>query len=97
MKNIKEILENDDCVWFVINENDRKEFLEYAKDNGCKWLDGSEINLSKDKCGFCMGIRKNLTMGVVPMFSWVKKENTKPTIIKFKDILEVSYEENYNK
>ena len=97
METIKEILNQNKQVWFFIEENERSAFLKYAKENGCIWLNGNEINPDEDVCGFVMGIRQNLTMGFVPMFRLVNKEKQSPQIIKFKDILEVEYEENYNK
>ena len=73
------------------------DFLLYAKENGCVWLDGSEINPNKDNCGYHMGIRKDLTMGFVSCLCWHMNQSNKPKKLIFKEILGVNYEENYNK
>ena len=45
-----------DEVWFRVEKKDRKRFLQFAKDHGCVWMDGEEINPKKHGCGCIMGM-----------------------------------------
>ena len=97
MKTLKQILKNQKHIWVSIEEIEKTEFLKYAKEQGCRWLDGSEIDPDEDNCGYHMGIRNDLTIGFVLGLCWCMNQNNKPKKIIFKDILGVNDEENYNK
>ena len=56
-------------IWFCVDKKDWKRFLKFAKDNGCKWLNGEEINPETDNCGFHMSIQNHI-LAHVPMYSW---------------------------
>ena len=47
MQNYKEVCGKDECVWFEIQGNEGKKFLKWAKDLGCIWLNGEEIEPQK--------------------------------------------------
>ena len=48
MKTLKQFLKDDERVWFEITEQDKEKFLQFAKDNNCKWMNGDEILPKKD-------------------------------------------------
>ena len=70
MKNLKEILCKEKHVWFHVRTQDSKEFLQFAKENGCKWMCGDEVEIDKDNCDHFMGINKNLQLGFVSAMCW---------------------------
>ena len=43
MKNLKETLKNDEEVWFVLKGNQKKDFLNWAKNNGLVWINKNQI------------------------------------------------------
>ena len=45
--------------------------LLFAKENGCKWINGREIKIDEDKCGHFMGIDKDMKIGFVSAMCWV--------------------------
>ena len=80
----KEELSKENSIWFEVRSEDRKEFLKYAKENGCKWLNGDEIDLEKDHCGPHMGISKKLSLAFVPYFAWGYCKEKREKALKFK-------------
>ena len=54
-----------DQVWFRVETKDGKKFLEFAKNNGCIWISGKEINPKSDHCGPFMGMGKGF-IGYIP-------------------------------
>ena len=42
----KEVCGNEPCVWFSLTDmkKEGRKFLQWAKDIGCVWLNGEEIN-----------------------------------------------------
>ena len=96
MKSLKEIMGKDRHVWFDIWEEDFKAFLQFAKDNGCKWMNGDEINVEKDHIGHHMGINKDKQLGFVSMWCWFAKAKNEPRKIEFKKLLKTNFE-NFSK
>lgn len=87
MKNLKDLLKNNKQVWFQI-ENDRNQkiaFLNWAKQNNCKWND-SVIEPEKDLCGSFMGIGSDLILGYVGGHCWFEATNP-PQKINFKELM----------
>ena len=70
-------------IWFNIKKKDKTIFLNYAKNNGCKWVDGKEISPTTDECGCHMGITPDLLLGFVGCHCWFASKNT-PRKLKFK-------------
>ncbi len=84
MKRVKDLLKKDEQIWFFIDdEKQKKNFLKWAKQNGCRWED-KEINVEKDNCGTFMGIDKNLILGYVGGHCWFESSNS-PRKIKWVD------------
>jgi len=88
MKTLKELLKKDYHIWFEIYDDDEKlKFLQFAKDNGCKWISGDEINPNENNCGYHMGINKDLQIGFVSMWCWFANAKNKPRKIKFSEVI----------
>ena len=83
---IKELLGGNERVWFDINQSDFTQFLTYALEQGCTWMDGSTINPDKDNCSHHMGINNELKLGFVSMWCWFSGASNTPKIIKFDEI-----------
>ena len=43
-------------AWFKVCSKDGEKFLEFAKNKGCTWINGKEINPKLDHCGPFMGM-----------------------------------------
>lgn len=69
MSKLEELLQKGD-VWFSLR--DKKGFLKWAKEQGCVWMNGSEINPEGD-CFFHMAIHQDLTIANVAMHAWVSE------------------------
>jgi len=87
MKTLKELLKEDEHIWFEIVDQDKEKFLQFAKENGCKWMNSDEVCPNKDYCSNYMGINNNLQLGFVSLCCWFAKAENEPRKIKFKDIL----------
>ena len=87
MKKLKELLKDNEQVWFQIEDNRREKiaFLNWAKQNNCKWRDKA-IEPEIDNCGIFMGIDRNLILGYVGGHCWFEANNT-PQKIKFKELI----------
>ena len=96
MKTLKEILKKDKHLWFFVEDEDKKKFLKFAKDNNCKWINGEEINVKEDNCTHFMGINQYCKLGFIAVQCWVMKGKNEARKIKFKDILGEVYEQNCN-
>lgn len=70
MKKLKEILKKEKHLWFYVEEKELKQFLLFAKQNGCKWVRRDEINPDNDKCGHFMGINWDLQLSYVSAMCW---------------------------
>ena len=89
MKRVEELLAKEEwnkenSIWFEVYPEDEKEFLKYAKENGCKWLNGEEIDLEKVHGGYHMSISKKLTLAFVPYFAWGYYKEKRDKALKFK-------------
>lgn len=87
MKTLEQLLNGKQQIWIKVDNKKQTQtkFLEWAKQNGCKWND-REIDPQNDKCGFFMGIDKNFILGYVGLICWNKSENA-PQKIDFNEIL----------
>ncbi|MBE5738928.1 MAG: hypothetical protein E7354_04300 [Clostridiales bacterium] len=87
MKNLKELIKNDERVWFEIEDSHKKQFLLFAKDNNCTWMNGDEILPTENNCGNLMGINSENKLGFVATYCRHIKPINMPRIIKFSQIL----------
>lgn len=86
MKNLKELLQEKDEIWFLLDDENKRDFLRFAKENGCKWVGNKGINLDEDDCWSIVGINKNFIMGNIgASIAFLSK--SKPKRIKFADFL----------
>jgi hypothetical protein len=86
MKKLKELLQEKGEIWFLIDEKDKKDFLRFAKDNGCKWVSGEEINVNEDDCWSIVGISKGFMIGNIgASIAFLSK--SKAERIKFADYI----------
>lgn len=65
MKNLKELLKKEKCVWVSIEPQQRQDFLKFAKDCGFKWFTGKEISLNDD-CWLTVAMFDDLTIANIP-------------------------------
>lgn len=49
MVEIKDLFHNNEKIKIIVEDNDYRDFLQYAKTNGCLWDDGRIINPKLDK------------------------------------------------
>ena len=88
MQNLKELLGTSESVWFEIEPSKQKRFLQWAKDLGCVWLNGKEINPCEKVEFFHFSIDKNGILGIVPAFAWANKNPKLKSIKRYtSDIL----------
>ena len=75
MQNVKELCGKDKCVWFEVKPKDGSKFLRWAKDLGCKWANGREIDENEQVNFFHFCISCDNKLSYVPIFSWVKDKH----------------------
>ena len=66
---IKELLADNESVWFSIMSEDKEKFLRLAKEDGFIWLNGNEIQPS-DGCNGHMSAHSDMRIASVPWFAW---------------------------
>ena len=85
MENLEKLLKENEQIWFKVDDDQKKDFLRWAKLNNCSWGD-REIVPEKDCCGNLMGIGKNLVIGYVGGLCFFGATNA-PLKINFKDFI----------
>lgn len=97
MKNLKEILKNDKEVWFVLKDNQKKDFLNWAKNNGLVWINKNQIDVEKDDCYYHMAVNnsKKEIANINAHCFFTEKE--KPKIVYFDKVYEDVELNNMNK
>lgn len=97
MKNLKEILKNDKEVWFVLKDNQKKDFLNWAKNNGLVWINKNQIDVEKDDCYCHMAVNnsKKEIANINARCFFTEKE--KPKIVYFDKVYEDVELNNMNK
>ena len=75
MQNFKDVCGSNKSVWFEIQPNESKKFLKWAKDLGCKWIDGKEIDVNQKVAFFHFSITKDGELAYVPAIAWVKEKH----------------------
>ncbi len=97
MKNLKEILKNDKEVWFVLKDNQKKDFLNWAKNNGLVWINKNQIDVEKDDCYCHMAVNnsKKEIANINARCFFTEKEI--PKIVYFDEVYEDVELNNMNK
>lgn len=88
MKSLKKVLGKHDRVWFFIEDDEKTLFLQWAKDNNCKWMNGDEIKPDEDNCGYHMGINKTLSIGFVGGMCWGPGKRSGIKVVNFAEIID---------
>ena len=70
MQNYKEVCGGKEAVWFEINSNEGKKFLKWAKDLGCVWISGKEIEPQNGADFLHFSMRSDGTLAYVDMLVW---------------------------
>jgi len=65
--------EKDYGIWYWIEKGAEKEFLTMCKEEGCKWMNGEEIDVNKHLVFNRVAIR-NKTLSYIPAHAWLAKE-----------------------
>ncbi len=73
MQNYKEILGNEEEVWFQLQENECETFLQWAKDLGCVWCNGKDIQPPTELTSFHYAISATGKLARIPLFAWFSK------------------------
>lgn len=70
MKKLKKFLKKGNNIFFRVRSQYSKIFLQFAKKNGCRWINEKGIDLRKDDCGAFMGVDKDLRLGIMSAMCW---------------------------
>ena len=73
MQNLKEVREGRECVWFEIEPSESENFLKWAKNLGCVWINGGEIKPEKGANFSHFLITNDGKLACVPMFAWKRR------------------------
>ena len=73
MQNLKILCGKENWAWFEIQPKDGKKFLKWAKDLGCKWINGKEIDVNQKVEFFHFSISKDGKLSYIPAFAWVNE------------------------
>lgn len=77
MMNLKNLLNENKAVWFEIEQTEKQKFLEFAKKNGCVWLNDKEIDPLADDCMCHMSIHNDYKIAKVAHFIWYRNTEVK--------------------
>jgi hypothetical protein len=70
MELLKNLLQENEKIWFEITESEKREFLRFAQSQGCLWTNGQEIFPETDDCSLHMSIHRDLRIANVAYFVW---------------------------
>ena len=73
MQNFKEVCGNNKSVWFEMELNEGKKFLKWAKDLGCVWANGEQIEPEKGVDFFHLSISNDGKLAYVLISAWVSR------------------------
>ena len=74
MQNYKDVLKEEERVWFEIDPETTEEFLTWAKEIGLTWLNGEEIEPQKGANFFHFSVTNQGKLANVPYFVWIAEE-----------------------
>ena len=77
----------DEEIWFTLSNKlkDGRLFLKWAKDLGCVWINGEEIDPSKGTDFFTLSIHSDGTLANVPAMALASKQFEGVKRVRFKD------------
>ena len=87
MRDLKELLREKGEIGFILDEDERSDFLRFAKANGFKWLNGKEIK-EDDDCFFHVAVSENYTIANISAMCFIKNKRRPAFRMKFKDFAE---------
>ncbi len=72
----KDVCAGEEVVWFTLSdkENEGRLFLQWAKELGCVWINGEEIDPEKGTDFFTLSINSDGRLANVPAFAIVSKQ-----------------------
>lgn len=71
-------------IWYWIEKGAEKEFLIKCKNEGCKWLNGEEIDIDKPLAMNRVAV-KDKTLAYVPGYMWIAKEYIHAHRVRFQN------------
>ncbi len=85
----KDVCGKEPCVWFEISDlkKEGRKFLQWAKNIGCVWMNGDEIEPKKGADFFHFSIHEDGKLANVAMFTWVARQYANVKRVKFSDYL----------
>ncbi len=88
----KEVCGNESCVWFSLTDMkiEGRKFLQWAKDLGCVWLNGEEINSRKGTDFFHLSIHADGKLSNVAMYAWVAPQYANVKRVRFSEFIAMS-------
>ena len=89
MSKLEALLEKENKIGLILERDECKKFLQWAKLNGLKWMNGEEIKESGD-CFFHMVVSKDKTIANISGLCWVKDKKHPACRMTFKDFLKNS-------
>ena len=70
---LKYLLKDNKEVVIILNENNRKQFLRQAKEEGFKWIGDKDIQ-ENDECSFHMLINENYFIANISTMTYLKSK-----------------------
>ena len=89
MSKLEEMLQKESEIGFILERDECKKFLRWAKVNDLKWMSGQEIK-ETDDCFFHMVVSKDKTIANISALCWVKDKKHPACRVAFKDFLKNS-------
>ena len=89
MSKLEEILKKENKIGFILESDGCKKFLQWAKANNLKWMNGQEIK-ETDDFFFYMVVSEDKTIANVSALCWIKDKKNPVCRMTFKDFLKNS-------
>ena len=83
----KDVCRNEKSVWFILADRKKEggRFLQWAKELGCVWLNGEEIDPRKGTDFFTLCITEDGKLGNVPAMALASKQFRSVRRVRFAD------------
>ena len=86
MSKLEEMLKKEGKIGFILERDECKKFLQWAKANDLKWMNGEKIK-ETDDCFFHMVVSKDKTIANISTLCWIKDKTYPSRRLSFKDFL----------